>query len=240
MLILPAIDLRGGKCVRLYQGDYEQETCYSDDPVEVAKRFEAEGAEWLHVVDLDGARSGSSRHLDVLHTLRANTRLHIEFGGGIRTHEQALSAIASGASRIVLGSVLVKDPTEAAKILNTLGEQAVAMVDARGGKVATEGWQQSGGCSVVETVKRACQAGARRIAITDIERDGTLAGPNLELLEQVLEACEVPVIASGGVSCLEDVAALSSVPYSNLEGVIIGKALYEGRFTLHEALLKSG
>lgn len=236
MLILPAIDLRGGRCVRLYQGDYSQETAYSDDPVDVARGFEAEGASWLHVVDLDGARSGTSQHLEVLRSIKDRTGLQIEYGGGVRTLEAAHLALSAGASRVVLGSVLVKDPSEGSRVLAELGEQAVAMLDARAGNVAIEGWTTTAGPSIVAMAASVCKAGARRIAVTDIERDGTLGGPNLELLAEVLSASSVPVIASGGVSSLEDLAALAALPAGPLEGVIVGKALYEGRFTLRQAI----
>lgn len=236
MLILPAIDLRGGKCVRLFQGDYERETAYSEDPVAVAMAFEAQGAQWLHVVDLDGARGGTSHHLSILAHLREQTGLRIEFGGGIRTQESAHSALDSGADRVIIGSALVNDPEGAARMLAELGERAVAMIDGRAGKVATEGWTDAPGPSIVSLVRWVCEAGARRIAVTDIERDGTLKGPNLELLGEVLQASRVPVIASGGVSSLADLQALATLPITNLEGVIVGKALYEGRFTLSQAI----
>lgn len=236
MLILPAIDLRGGRCVRLFQGDYGRETAYSEDPVAVARGFEADGAQWIHVVDLDGARGGAAVHLEILRNIRDRTGLRIEFGGGIRTLESAHAALAAGADRVLLGSVLVKDPEGAAGMLSDLGKQAVAMIDGRAGKVAIEGWTDAPGPSIVSLVRWACEVGAKRIAVTDIERDGTLEGPNLELLGEVLQASSVPVIASGGVSCMADLEALSSLPYGKLDGVIVGKALYEGRFTLAEAI----
>ena len=238
MTILPAIDLRGGKCVRLVQGDYGRETVYGDDPVAVARGFAEEGAEWIHVVDLDGAKAGrpSSEHLALLREIRDASGVAIEFGGGIKDEAGLEMALAAGATRVVLGSAIVKDPSFAERSFVALGDQAVAGIDARDRRVAVHGWLETSEVDAVEMAVRVREMGARRIVLTDIGRDGMLTGPNLGLLREVGEACGLPIIQSGGISSLEDLDALVGLGPLAPEGVITGKAVYEGRFAVREAI----
>lgn len=240
MLILPAIDLRGGKCVRLIQGDYGQETIYGDDPVKVALGFEEEGAEWIHIVDLDGAKAGrpSEEHLEVLRSIRRVSSVKVEWGGGIKDEEGLILALQAGATRVVIGSAIVKDPAFARRSFVRLGDRAVAGIDVRNRKVAVHGWLETSEVDVVETALSVKEMGARRIVLTDIGRDGMLTGPNLELLREVSEACGLPIVQSGGISSLEDLDALKGLGQYAPEGVITGKAVYEGRFTVREAVAR--
>lgn len=236
MLIIPAIDLRGGRCVRLSQGDYGRETIYDLDPVEVAQRFAAEGAEIVHVVDLDGAKSGSPANLEVVARIAREGGLPVEFGGGVRTLETARKVLDFGVSRVVVGSKLVQDADLSAQFFAELGELVVAGIDARDGKVATVGWTETSEVTAVELAQRVERAGCRRIILTDIARDGELKGPNLDLLRDVVAAVGIPVIASGGVAVVEDLEILRGAFPAGVEGVIVGKAIYENRFTVAEAV----
>ncbi len=241
MIVLPAIDLRGGKCVRLVQGDYGRETVYGDDPVAVALGFEEEGAEWIHIVDLDGAKAGrpDEAHLDALRAIRRVSDVKIEFGGGIKDEEGLISALGAGATRVVLGSAIVRDPAFARRTFVRLADRAVAGIDARDRRVAVGGWLETSEIDAVEMAVRVREMGARRIVLTDISRDGMLTGPNLDLLREVTEACRLPIVQSGGVSSLNDFDALASLGEFAPEGVITGKAVYEGRFTVREAVARA-
>lgn len=233
MVILPAIDVIGGKCVRLTQGDYARSQVYADNPVEVAKSFSGEGATWIHIVDLDGAKAGRPVNLPILESIRdANLACRIEFGGGLRSIEDIGRALAAGADRVVVGSALtVSEPFATACF--KLGESVVAGIDTRDGKVAVHGWMDETNLNGVEFGQRMAALGCRRVIWTDIATDGMLEGPNLDGLDEMARRLPIPVIASGGVSCLEDLAAISKV---GVEGVIVGRALYDGRFTLSEAI----
>jgi phosphoribosylformimino-5-aminoimidazole carboxamide ribotide isomerase len=237
MLILPAIDLRGGKCVRLIQGDYGQETVYGDDPLAVARQFVEQGATWIHVVDLDGAKAGrpDEGHLTAVREIR-DLGVEVEFGGGIKDSSGLEAALKAGASRVVLGSAIVKDPAFAERSFRSLGERAVAGIDARDRKVAVHGWLETSEIDAVEMAVRVRDMGAHRIVLTDIARDGMLTGPNLDLLREVSQACGLPIVQSGGISSLEDLNLLSSLGDATPEGVITGKAIYEGRFTVAQAV----
>jgi phosphoribosylformimino-5-aminoimidazole carboxamide ribotide isomerase len=236
LLIIPAIDLRGGRCVRLTQGDYGRETIYDLDPVEVAQRFAAEGAEIVHVVDLDGAKSGSPQNLEIVARIAAEGGLPVEFGGGVRTLETAHRALEAGVQRVVVGSKLVQDAELSARFFAELGDRVVAGIDAREGKVATIGWTETSEVTAVELALRVEAAGCRRIILTDIARDGELKGPNLELLRDVVSAVKIPVIASGGVAVVEDLVQLREAFPAGVEGAIVGKAIYENRFTVAQAV----
>jgi phosphoribosylformimino-5-aminoimidazole carboxamide ribotide isomerase len=236
MVILPAIDLRGGKCVRLIQGDYGQETVYGDDPAAVARGFAEEGATWIHVVDLDGAKTGEPVHLEALRAIRDAAGVAIEFGGGIKDERGLAMALEAGATRVVLGSAIVRDPDFAERTFNELGDRAVAGIDARDRKVAVHGWLETSEIDAVEMAIRVRDMGAQRIVLTDIARDGMLTGPNLDLLREVSEACGLPIVQSGGIASLEDLDALLALGSAAPEGVITGKAVYEGRFTVREAV----
>jgi phosphoribosylformimino-5-aminoimidazole carboxamide ribotide isomerase len=229
MLILPAIDVRGGKCVRLFMGDYNQETVYADDPLDVARQFEAAGATWLHLVDLDGARAGLPENFDTLRRIAAETDLKIEFGGGIRTLDSAKAALHLGADRVVIGTRLAQDEVMAAQFFNELGNEAVAGIDTKNAHVAIHGWTDTAEITGVEFAERMEAIGCRRIVFTDVSTDGTLTGPNFDATADIVAAVKIPVIASGGVSGIDDLRRLSSM---GVEGVIVGKAIYENRIDL--------
>jgi phosphoribosylformimino-5-aminoimidazole carboxamide ribotide isomerase len=236
MLILPAIDLRGGKCVRLYQGDYGRETVYADDPLEVAKRFEGQGAGLLHVVDLDGARQGYPANLEVVGKIAESLSIPVQFGGGIRSLAIAREALERGIHRVVIGSKLLDSPEFAESVFAILGESAAAGIDARNGWVATSGWTETSAVEAEALAKSMDALGARRFVVTDISRDGAMKGPNLEFLRSMSRAVRGKVIASGGVSTIGDLEALFELGFHNLEGVIVGKALYEGKLELQDAV----
>jgi phosphoribosylformimino-5-aminoimidazole carboxamide ribotide isomerase len=228
MDLYPAIDIRGGRCVRLHQGDYAQETVYGDDPVAVARRFEASGAPCIHVVDLDAARGqGSNREL-VIAVARA-VSVPVQTGGGVRDG----SLLAEGLARVVIGSLAVNNRTAAAALIEAHPERVAIGLDHWGGELRVSGWEQGSGVPVVEAVAWPEFAGAAVFIVTNIEQDATLAGPDLEGLEAVMAAAAAPVIASGGVGSLADLEALR---YLGAAGVIVGKALYENRFTVEEAI----
>jgi phosphoribosylformimino-5-aminoimidazole carboxamide ribotide isomerase len=240
MLIIPAIDLIGGRCVRLTQGDYAQETVYDPDPAAVAKRFEDAGAEWIHVVDLDGAKAGEPRNLDAVGAVLAAVNAKVEFGGGVRSLETARRLLGLGVARVIVGTKLIQDPALAERFFSELGERVVAGIDARDGKVAVAGWIEGSDVSALDLARRVESQGARRIILTDIARDGALTGPNLGLQAQVAEGVGIPVIASGGIGALRDIDALLPLEAKGVEGVIVGKAIYEGRVDLQEAIRLGG
>lgn len=233
MLILPAIDLRDGKCVRLVQGDYDRQLDYAGDPAEVAKSFEDQGAHIIHVVDLDGAKSGEPQNLDVVERICRATQARIEFGGGVRSLDTAHRLLAAGVHRVVVGTKLIQDP-DLAETLFGLGEHVVAGIDAKNGFVATQGWLEESHLSAVELAVRVQRQGARRIILTDIARDGMLTGPNTDLLTQVMQHVSIPVIHSGGIGTLEDLKVLASLS-SPPEGAITGRAIYDGKLDLRVA-----
>jgi len=237
MELYPAIDLRGGRCVRLLQGQFDAETVYSDDPVQVALRWQAEGARWLHIVDLDGAREGTPRQLDTLDRIVDAVRIPVQFGGGLRYEQAVRKAFEAGAERVVLGSIAIIAPEFAQRMFADWGERIALGVDVRNGKVAVHGWQEQTGIDALELIREMVQRGARRVIVTDISRDGTLQGPNLELMAALVRDAGVPIIASGGVSTLDDLLALKE---AGVQGAIIGKALYTGDISLPEALEKVG
>lgn len=233
MELYPAIDLRGGRCVRLLQGQFDAETVYSDDPVQTALRWQSEGTRWLHVVDLDGARTGKPQQLHILENIVDAVRIDVQFGGGIRAEHHLLKAFEAGATRVVLGSVAILYPEFAERIFDEWKERVVLGVDVREGKVAIRGWQEQTEVDALELIQRMAELGARRVIVTDISRDGTLQGPNLQLLKRLVQEAGIPIIASGGVSSLDDLLALKE---TGVEGAIIGKALYTGAINLKEAL----
>ena len=244
MDIYPAIDLKGGKCVRLRQGDFDAVTNYGDDPLLVARRWQGEGAKWLHIVDLDGARLGqtSAENTAAVRAIVSETGLPVQLGGGIRSAEVARAMLDLGVSRVVVGTAAARDAKLAAELFQEFGESVAVGVDARDGIVAVQGWQEHSGENAIVFVQRMASLGAKRFIFTDIARDGMLEGVNLAALAQVAAAVpQVPVIASGGVTGIEDIAALLEVARQsapNVEGVIIGKALYANRISLPETLAK--
>jgi phosphoribosylformimino-5-aminoimidazole carboxamide ribotide isomerase len=246
MIIFPAIDVQGGKCVRLRQGNFDEATTYADDPVDAAVRWKEEGGQWLHVVDLDGARLGSSQPstLAAVTRMAAETGLPIQLGGGVRNANDVARMLDAGAARVVAGTAVSRDASLAAALFASFGDRIAVGVDARDGIVAVEAWLESSGERATVFVRRMADLGAARFIFTDIARDGMLRGVNLASLAEV--ACcvpNLPVIASGGVASAHDIEALvelkrSSAP--NIEGIIIGKALYSGDITLPVALSSAG
>jgi phosphoribosylformimino-5-aminoimidazole carboxamide ribotide isomerase len=231
--LYPAIDLRGGRCVRLWQGDFDKETVYGTDPVAVAERFVAAGARWLHVVDLDAAR-GEGSNLETILTIARAVPARVQTGGGVR--DDAL--LVAGVDRVVLGSLAVANRSYAAELIAEYPDRVAVGLDQRAGELQVRGWEEKGDVRLLDAVEWPEFAGAAAFIVTDIGRDGTLAGPDLEGLASVLEATTVDVIASGGVGSLSDIEALTSLSASGrrLAGVIVGKALYEGAFTVEEAM----
>jgi phosphoribosylformimino-5-aminoimidazole carboxamide ribotide isomerase len=229
MFVIPAIDLRNGSCVRLEQGDFARDTRYADDPVAVARAFAAHGATWLHLVDLDGARSGTPAHLPVLQAIARTTGLRIEFGGGIRDLETVAAALEQGAARVVLGTAALEQPDLLRRACQAYGERVVVGLDARDGMVAVRGWLETSGTAAVDLAVRVVEAGCRRLIYTDIATDGMLRGPNLAGLRAMLASVPVPVIASGGVASEDDLRALAG---TGAEAAIVGRALYTGSLPL--------
>ncbi|MSO40500.1 MAG: 1-(5-phosphoribosyl)-5-[(5-phosphoribosylamino)methylideneamino]imidazole-4-carboxamide isomerase [Solirubrobacterales bacterium] len=234
MILYPAIDIRDGRAVRLTQGDYDRETAYAD-PVEAALRWQQEGARWLHVVDLDGARAGEPVNLDHIRLIAAAVSVPIQLGGGLRDSKKVEEAIAAGAERVVLGTAAVRDPGLAGAIAAAHGERVVASVDARDGRVAAEGWTERSEVGPAELVAELQGRGVERFVYTPVEVDGLMSGPGIEgLRELAAEAPGVELIYSGGIGSLDHLAELAALGLDNLGGVIVGRALYEGRFTVAE------
>ena len=238
--IIPAIDIRGGKCVRLFQGDYDRETVYGEDPVAMARRWQEEGATRLHVVDLDGARDGVPVNLDLISRLTAAIAIPVQVGGGIRLRETLVRLLDAGVQRGILGSVAAAEPELTAALFQEFGEQVVLGLDAREGRVAVHGWRDSTGRDSVDFALAMEQAGARRIIYTDIARDGTLEGPSLESTRRLAQALEIPVIASGGVGSPGDITAAAALEPVGVEGIIVGRALYTGDVSLRDVLNRDG
>ena len=236
MLIFPAIDIRDGKCVRLFKGDFDQETVFSDQPAEVAQQWQAQGAQFLHLVDLDGARAGHSENLATVREILAAVTIPVELGGGIRTLENIDEVLALGVRRVILGSVAVRDPELVAAACAKYGDRIVVGIDAKDGIVAVDGWGVSGDVDVITLAKRMKQAGVRTIIYTDISRDGTLAGVNVEATAKLARESGVHVVASGGVRDVRDIEALKPYEKDGIEGGIVGKSIYTGSLSLPEAL----
>jgi phosphoribosylformimino-5-aminoimidazole carboxamide ribotide isomerase len=225
MIVIPAIDLRGGRCVRLVQGRFDDETVFSDDPVAVAKRWEAAGAQLIHVVDLDGARKGVPQHLEVIGRICQAVSVPVQLGGGLRDRWVIEQALDLGVHRVVVGTVAALDEEGAWRLIRRFDTQLVIGIDAREGKVAVRGWEQVTERTAVDLAKAMADFGARRVVYTDISRDGMLAGVNLEAVREFVASTCMQVIASGGISSREDLAALAEL---GVEGAIVGKALYTG------------
>ncbi len=238
MEIIPAIDIRGGRCVRLDQGDYDRETVFADDPVRTARRWQANGATRLHVVDLDGARDGAPRNEDVIRRLIASVDIAVEVGGGVRDVAVIGRYVEAGADRVAIGTAAIKDQTMLVNAIAMFGQRTFVGVDARDGLVATEGWRETSTVRALDLIAELSQFGVRRIFYTDISRDGMLSGPNFPAIQELVEhASGLPsvmaVIASGGISTVEHVRRLRVI---GVEGAIIGKALYTGALDLGEAI----
>ena len=239
MIIFPAIDIRGGKCVRLLKGDFAQETVFSDHPAEMAQRWEAEGAKFLHLVDLDGARAGHPQNLAAVRGILDAIHIPAELGGGIRTMADIENALALGLRRVILGSVAVRDPELVKAACAKYGDRIVVGIDAKDGIVAVDGWGVSGDVAAGDLAKKMAAAGARTIIYTDISRDGTLSGVNVEATKKLAEESGVAIVASGGVRSIDDIRALKKAEASGIEGVIVGKSIYTGSLDLREALAEA-
>ncbi|HOB76655.1 MAG TPA: 1-(5-phosphoribosyl)-5-[(5-phosphoribosylamino)methylideneamino]imidazole-4-carboxamide isomerase [Phycisphaerae bacterium] len=235
MDILPAIDLREGKCVRLLQGDYDKQINYSEDPVAVAKRFEASGAQWVHVVDLDGAREGTLRNLPTIERMLKETNLQMEVGGGLRDTRTIEELLRAGVSRCVVGTRALEDWEWFRDLVHRedCGKRIALGLDARQGQLAVKGWTEQTRETALQVAERVADWPLAAIIYTDIGRDGMLLGPNVEAIKILADLSKIPIIASGGVTDIEDVRRLSALP---LLGIIIGRAIYEGQLDLSEAV----
>jgi len=234
--VIPAIDLRGGKCVRLLQGQRDRQTVYSSDPVAVAQAWEQAGARRLHVVDLDGAFTGRPQNQELIRAIAAAVQIPVQVGGGIRDEATVETVLELGVAGVILGTAAVTDPHLLARLVARFGDRIMVGIDCRDGLVAVRGWEACAGESGVEVGRRAKALGIERVVFTDIGRDGTLRGPNIEAIAGFCTATRLKVIASGGVSTLDDIRTLKRLAHLGVEGVIVGKALYERAFTLQEAL----
>lgn len=233
--LYPAIDMRNGKCVRLVQGDYDQETIYGDSPLDMARRFANEGAKWIHLVDLDGAKAGKRVNHEHVLAIASSLDVNVQIGGGIRTEEDVAFYLNNGVSRVILGSSAVSNPIFVKKMLAQYGEKIAIGIDARNGFVSTEGWLETSEVKAEELGKELANEGAEVFIFTDIQMDGMLSGPNVESTVRLAEATGKQVIASGGVSAVGDLQKLSAQKQTGVSGAIIGKALYTKQFTLAEA-----
>lgn len=236
MEIIPAIDMMDGKCVRLVQGKFDQSTVFSDDPVDAAKRWADEGAKRLHLVDLNGSRMGAPQEIETIQRIIAAVNVPVQLGGGIRTLDTAMRVLEMGVGRVIIGTSAALDTPAAEAIFQQLGDRAVLGVDARDGYVAVKGWAEVTRQTAVEFARRMRDLGARRVIYTDISRDGMLQGVNATAMKEMAEALDIPVIASGGVSTIEDIRTLKALECVGIEGVIVGKALYTGDLALADAI----
>jgi phosphoribosylformimino-5-aminoimidazole carboxamide ribotide isomerase len=234
VILYPAIDIRGGQAVRLLQGDYERETAYDADPVDAARRWAKDGATFLHVVDLDGAKAGRPQNLESVRRIAAAVECPIQVGGGLRDAGSLDAVLEAGAARVVIGTAALRDPDFLDRALQAHGADVVVSIDARAGEVSLEGWTEAGGRQAAEVAAELGERGVQRYLFTSIDVDGTMEGPAIEELNEVAAATGAQVIASGGVGNLSDLELLARVAAPNVEGAIVGRALYERRFTVAE------
>lgn len=240
MEVIPAIDLLNGQCVRLFQGDYSQSQVFNEDPVAVARQWVAEGATRLHLVDLDGAKVGHPVNLEIISAIVAAIEVPVEVGGGLRDLRNVADLLTTGVRWAILGTVAVEKPELVAQLCAEFPEQIIVGIDARNGKVATKGWLETSEVLATELAERMAQLGAAAIIYTDIYRDGTLQGPNLEALRELASVVDIPVIASGGVSSVTDLLSLSALESQGVTGAIVGRAIYTGEVSLKEAIRAVG
>lgn len=236
MIIFPAIDILNGQCVRLIQGDYNKEKVYSNSPIHMAKKWEEKGAEYIHIVDLDGAKTGRSINQEIILEIAKTVQVPIQVGGGIRSIDTIKDYLENGVSRVIIGTAAINNPDFLQEAVEKFQEKIAVSIDARGGYVATDGWTDTSDVKALDLVKKLENVGVKTIVYTDIAKDGMLQGPNLEEQKAMNEATTINVIASGGVTTKEDVENLRAL---NLYGVIIGKALYDGKLTLESILEES-
>ncbi len=240
MEVIPAIDLLDGKCVRLYQGDYNRSETFNENPVEVARNWVEQGTTRLHVVDLDGAKQGKSVNLAAIEAIVRAIDIPVQVGGGLRDRTSVAQLLGLGVQRIILGTVAVEKPELVTELCQEFPQQVVVGIDARNGKVATRGWLETSEVAATELAQRMAQQGAAAIIYTDIHRDGTLKGPNMEALKELAAAIDIPVIASGGVSSLTDLLSLLALEPLGVTGAIVGRAIYTGDVNLKEAVQAVG
>ena len=236
MIIYPAIDIRGGRCVRLTEGRFDAETVFADDPAEMALKWAGLGAEFLHLVDLDGALAGEGKNVPVIQRILKNVSIPVQLGGGIRNLETIEKLLELGVTRLILGSAAVKNPELVAEACKKYPGHIAVGIDAKNGEVAIEGWGQGSGVAATELAKKMADFGVETIIYTDISRDGMLSGVNVEATAALARACGVPIIASGGVASIEDIRRVKAVESDGVQGCIIGKAIYTGAVDLKEAL----
>ena len=237
MIVFPAIDLRQGRCVRLYQGRFEDETVYSDNPIAIANQWISQGAAWLHIVNLDGALGEDSLNARIMAEIAASVSVPVQFGGGLRDLSAIELALSLGPARVVLGTVAVRDPCVVSEAIRHFGAEAIVVgIDARNGMVATHGWKKVSTVSAVDLAQDMAGLGVRRVVHTDISRDGTLSGVNVDSCLAMVRTSGLRVIASGGVAGPEDIRKLAAVSDCGIEGVIVGQALYTGALALPEAI----
>lgn len=236
MIIYPAIDIRGGRCVRLTEGRFDAETVFADDPVEMALKWAGMGAEFLHLVDLDGALAGEGKNVPVIERILNSVAIPVQLGGGIRNLETIERLLALGVTRLILGSAAVKNPELVAEACKKYPGHIAVAIDAKNGEVAIEGWGKGSGVAATELAKQMADFGVETIIYTDISRDGMLSGVNVEATAALARACGVPIIASGGVASIEDIRRVKAVEADGVQGCIIGKAIYTGAVDLKEAL----
>ncbi|MGB9737954.1 MAG: 1-(5-phosphoribosyl)-5-[(5-phosphoribosylamino)methylideneamino]imidazole-4-carboxamide isomerase [Chloroflexus aggregans] len=233
MEIIPAIDIKDGRCVRLYQGDFAQMTVYADDPVAVARQWQAQGANRIHVVDLDGARTGRPQNVDAVLAITQAVQIPVQLGGGLRREEDVAAALALGVERVIIGTAAIVETELVARLLERFGERIIIGIDARNGMVATDGWTVTSTIAATDLAGQMAALGARRFIYTDISRDGALSGPNFTALAELVKPDGPAIIASGGIANLDHIRQLAQI---GIEGVIIGKALYTGAIYLSEAI----
>ena len=236
MIIYPAIDIRGGRCVRLTEGRFDAETVFADDPAEMALKWAGLGAEFLHLVDLDGALAGEGKNVPVIQRILKSVSIPVQLGGGIRNLETIEKLLELGVTRLILGSAAVKNPELVAEACKKYPGHIAVGIDAKNGEVAIEGWGQGSGVAATELAKKMASFGVETIIYTDISRDGMLSGVNVEATAALARACGVPIIASGGVASLDDIRRVKAVEGDGVQGCIIGKAIYTGAVDLTEAL----
>lgn len=233
--VYPAVDISEGRCVRLLQGRFGTETVYSDDPVKVAIGLGKAGARWLHIVDLDGAKTGEPKNRDLVIEVVKRASCPVQAGGGLRSMDDVTEMLAAGANRAVLGTVALEDPGELARVCARFGERIAVSLDARGDELAAHGWTVGSGTPLLEAVGMFERAGVNTFIYTDVSRDGTMGGPNLEALARLCTTTSRPVIASGGIASIADLRAVARMHDDNVRGAIVGRALYEGKFSVGEA-----
>lgn len=236
MLIIPAIDIKGGRCVRLFQGKMDKETVYSDDPVSVAKRWEDEGAEFLHLVDLDGAVSGAPKNKKIIGNIIRSVKIPVEVGGGIRNIDSIKEYISMGSQKVIIGTTALENPELVHESCKMFPDKIIVGIDAKNGQVAVRGWEDITGTSASALAKKFDGMGVVGIIYTDISRDGTLSGPNIDSIKSFAESINIPVIASGGVSNINDIKNIIKLKKHGVTGVIVGKAIYSGSVNLREAI----